>query len=147
MANDLSAFVTVVETVYYRPTDSEPIELSSIPGFTKQIKSTEEPYQRRPAIGEDWVRLADGCWVKDAGLLELTNLAWKGLLVQPTEQEKKAIAAKSILVGVKFEGTIVGMFEVPPGESARITCPVDFGSIYIKCLSGSVKCAIAAVPK
>ena len=129
--------LTVIETVYYQLSNSQPM---SVPvRFTRQIKTDEQPWVRKIQVGENWQPIDKG-WIKNCSMLMLVNEEGSGLQKVPTEEERRDISARVVLIG--NDSFCV---RVRPGESCRIE-PDDFLDANLICMQGKARCTLYIFP-
>jgi hypothetical protein len=140
--------LTVVETCTFQEVGN-PKPVVADARWSRQCASTEEPYQRRIVVGEEWQRL-DLAWLDcqhgiDCGMLVLKN-EMKRFANIPSDEEKSE--ALSAIIEVGFRSQIADIFIPaslgPDGESARFH-PVH-SHIFLRCQRGSAKVQVSAFP-
>jgi hypothetical protein len=135
--------VTVVETVYHQPFNSEPTSQSS--AFSRPLETAEQPYRRSLVVGEAWQPLDLG-WLKNVGvgMLCISNEEGRHPQTVPTAEELAETKARVVEVAYGCESP--DGWEVPPGESLR-ACPSNAGALQIRCRHGVAQVTIFAIPR
>lgn len=142
--------ITVNEMIYHQVLNDQPTSYSM--SFERLLPvSSEQVYDRRLTVGEEWKKIDFG-WLTEpgVGLFLIQNLQGKFPFVIPTAEERAAEMSKSIELGVKYsvETPLVqscGIL-ILPNESSRLT-PREGVEFYLKSLSGSSKYRLIAFPK
>lgn len=141
--------VTVVETVYYQLPDEDAKAIDH--GFTRYLKSDEQPYERRLKVGEQWQKL-DFHWALPCGLLLLVNSPPQQQAENSEEQQKLRLQAIiQVRLIVASEGFTDGMKAVPhilipPDENSRFYPNLGV-EIWVRCAKGQTRCHIHALPE
>lgn len=135
--------IVVKETIYHqRDFRENPITLSK--GFCAELSSDEEPYQRKPKIGEKWEPLDCGWLSLNRGTIRIENLAKQekqGIL----SEEEEAELAKQV-IRIRFSADSCGDIAIPPGEAVRFR-PHTNDPIGICCSHGTVRYSLFIVPR
>lgn len=132
--------LTVVETVYHQVFGEQPVSIDS--RFDRELSSDEQMYQRHKVATENWQPLDLG-WVSNAGTIVIQNTEGKLSQTVPTPEQKAEIAKK--IIAVSYNSESKEEFYVMPGESTRLH-PSHPDKLLIRCLSGSAKYTINAIP-
>ncbi len=111
----LKSRLTVVESLYHQASGEEGVMVSS--SFSRNLESDDQAYgPRRLKATEEWQPLDCG-WVEEIGMISVTNEEGKHLQVNPTEEEKEALAKKVLEISLSPRAS--WYFLIPPGESFR----------------------------
>lgn len=140
------ARMTVTETVYHQVYgDEDPAEPCSR-AFARDLYCDEQPLSgRRAAAAAEWAPLCSE-WVEKAAMLVLANEEGRGLLVNPDEAARRALAKKVIELGVRSEGgPVVAFGRVRPGETCRLE-PADLAGLRVRCAAGPARYALTLIP-
>ena len=147
---DIKDRLTVVESVYHQPFGESPVEIPS--RFSRNLKTREQVYSRRLTATEDWQSLECG-WLGNAvGMLVISNDEGKNQQANPTDEERKALAAKVLELCHSDASRTMhsparrGEWLIPPGESMR-GCPVAAQQLLIRCQSGAAKFTLHLIPE
>jgi hypothetical protein len=135
----LDAQLVVVETIYHAATGCEPTAAES--RFARKLETDEQPYTRRITVTQEWQQVDTG-WITEAGMLRLANKEGEGLQVQPTAEERAAMASK--IVELSVDGSAPWL--IFPGESFR-GMPSELESLRVRCRSGEARCLITIFPR
>ena len=128
--------LSVVELVYHQPEGERGVAVES--RFARNLVSTEQMYHRRITVTEEWQPI-DGAWIKQAGMMVLSNDEGR-FTVQPTQEERDAANEKIVEVGSD------GMkWLARPGESIRAE-PSDLSAVHVRCRKGSARCTLSLFP-
>lgn len=145
----LKSRLTVVESLYHQSFGEEPVRVDS--RFSRELESDEQPYSRRLKATEGWQPLDCG-WVKDPGMVCVTNEEGKHFQVNPTKEEKEALARKVLEILIspgQLNRESMGWeslgWLIPPGESFR-GCPPSH-KIWIRSQSGVTRFSVFTIPK
>lgn len=131
--------IVVLDTVYHQAGTDPPITAES--KFSRVLASDEQPYVRRAKIGTEWAPLDTG-WIKEVGLFLLVNEEGRRFMINPTDEEKKAVADKVIEVGLAgMEAFCV----VHPGESLRLS-PTDASVLRFRSRSEGTRFTLSVFP-
>lgn len=137
MTNRPKGFVTIVETVYHQLIDSQPH--GEPRNFSIPLATSEQPFERRLVIGEEWKTLAEyGCWVKECSMLTIHNDTGAILQRNPTNEEAATIEQAVVELN---NGVLVR-----PGRSCRLE-PSDLQALAIRCQSGKATVKVVVYPK
>lgn len=131
--------LTIVECVYHQPFGEQPTVVEH--RYSRELESKEQVYERRVTIGENWQPLDTG-WIERLGLLVIANHEGHGLQRAPSDDERAAIAARVVEVGL--DGRAIWL--VLPGESMRAT-PATLSGLQVRCQRGEARCTIHAYPR
>lgn len=136
-----SSRIVIREMLYYQ-VDTEGIDPHGQIdyGFRRFLYTSEQPYRRKLAVGEDWVTIDLG-WIKKASLIHIVNEEGSGLTQVPTAEESEAIAKRVIEVGIGGKS----LFEVPPGETFRGT-PIETAILQLRSRSGKAQYTLTVYP-
>ncbi len=144
------ARLTVVSHVYHQPADSSPSDTPV--QYSQAIESEEEPWRRWFNAREEWQPLQCG-WVEQASLLILCNDEGKWLQRNPTAEERAAVEAKVVELGIGDDpgGPVIiedtlPFAEVHPGRGCQFT-PTAASRIYVRCRRGNARCVLTLIPK
>jgi hypothetical protein len=141
--------LTVVETVHHQPAKGQAISCES--RYSRQLKDGDEtPFIRTQTVDDTWKKVETG-WIKDCGMLVLSNEEGKDRQTYPSEDEKRDQAEKVIEVAVV--NTVEGFLNVYPfglilpGESLRVH-PANIELVYVRLRAAGqkVKCVVSAFP-
>ncbi len=148
------ARITVVETVYHRP-DPHSQASAVQSNFIRKLLTDEQAWGPRSfKVKETWEPLDLG-WLKDAGvgMLVLRNEEGTHPQRNPTPEEKAAIEASVVEVGVSLQSylswsseVVVPILLLPPGESLRIT-PTDPRLLMLRTQTGVARCVLTLFPR
>lgn len=150
------ARISVHDNLYFQPAgrgvESQPSGVEA--RFTRNLRSDEQMYERRSKVGPGWkpLPLPGPEWIDpaDCGMLSLKNLEGDDLAVVPTPDERAAIDAKVVEVGLSSSQTdpdaaVTPFARVRPGEAVRVE-PVNLHLYRLRCPAGSARYALALVP-
>lgn len=131
--------LTVVEYVYHQQMGREASMFES--RFSRALGDHEQPYERQVTVGEDWQSLDCG-WVERVGMLVLRNEEGRHMQLNPTAEERRAIAGRVVEIRTKDQPAA---WLVHPGESLR-ACPADAAGLEVRCQAGEARVTIHAIP-
>ncbi len=133
--------IVVVETVYHQQHGGQPTAVES--RYAHNLTTDEQVYGPRKIVAtEEWKPLDVG-WVKSASLLILSNEEGKGLQVNPTEQQRKDMAARVVELSWDPRPFV---WLIHPGHSFR-GCPSQLKGLIIRCRSGQAECFVTVYPE
>ena len=120
--------------------------------FMRWLDSEEQAYQRSLVLTEEWKQLDFG-WLEQNQIARLVIKNDEGrFLTNPTEDEKKEMAERIILLGHSpIETDLEGQqyrfatWKIRPGEDFQGE-PTTGNSIYLRSTKGKVRCTITAIP-
>ncbi len=131
---------TVVETVCHRVVGEEATSLET--GYSRDLESDEQVYERRAVATEKWQPLDCGWLEGNVGLLIIRNEGGKSPQVNPTEAEKEELAKRVIEIAYP----VSGRWLIPPGASMR-GYPIDASNLAIRCQHSTAKYRLFLIPK
>lgn len=136
--------LTIAETVYHQPGDGDSTSFGK--PFNRILKTDEQPYVRTLTVGEEWVDISIGCWLKEASQLIIHNVENRTKLVQWTPEEKELASRRYVELGIQVGAEVIVISRIPPGgESSRLSDPpIDI--FRVRSVLGSAKIVIAMVP-
>jgi hypothetical protein len=134
MANRL----TVTEGIYHMGHDVP--TSGTYATFSRQLEGNDQPYIRRLTVGRDWQPVDFGWIGERVGMLSISNEEGKFLQRNPTEEEKKALAAMVIEVTVSGDADWL----ILPGETMRGTPAKK--NIRVRCQGGDAKVVVTVIP-
>lgn len=144
----MSARLTIVDMVYWQLQGEQPIVISS--QYGRELKTAEQPYIRRIAVNEGWTKIDLG-WVKEAGLIVVANDP-PIFSTQPTKVERELAESRVVELVWDTEYPWFG-FRILPREDVRFhPIPQWDGEenksipFYVRCLNGSTKITVNAIP-
>jgi hypothetical protein len=137
----MSAHLIVVATVYFRPADGgQPTAREA--RWSRPLEGAEAPYVRTLQATTAWQALDTG-WIEQSGFLVVTNDEGPARLVQPTEEERAAVAARILEIATHDGETAAWL--VQPGE-ALFCHPADARRLRLRCQAGTARCTVALYP-
>lgn len=138
--------LTVCEQVYHRPADDEPQQFSS--AFSRELEISEQAYRRNGVATDDWQPLDYG-WLKSVGMLVVHNREGEHLQINPTPEEKAAIAKRVLMVAWILNDTCRGWWLIPPGESMRgyPDCADAAATLCVRARHQQARYTLFAVPR
>lgn len=149
--------IAVVETVYHQAAGEQPTSVES--RFQRWLEGNEQPcvrrcHDRENVATEDWKPL-DAGWIRQAGMIVLTNDEGRFSQTIPTSQEHDEAIARVIEVGCYPVGewdmspetsiVLLACWLVLPGESLRAQ-PVNLKSLRVRCRKGTAKFTLCVFP-
>ena len=108
------------------------------------LENVEQPYIRHIHLTEEWTAETFG-WVKRPGEVILKNHAPLFRGVQPTEEERRAAARRSVLVCLdrikdKHDWSVSpGRFSVVEINTPR--------TLYLRCVEGTIETTLHVIPR
>ena len=133
--------ITVVEHVYLQSAgETEPKAVSL--SYSRQVESTEQPYERFCKASRDWSPVDYG-WIRDPGMVIIASKDGKFTQTYPSDEERKAMENRIIEVSL---GDYDCVLTIPPGEALRIS-PSDSSKVKIRCLGGPARYVVYAFPR
>jgi hypothetical protein len=132
--------LTVTESVYYERQGRDPLQREN--SFSRKLTSGEQLYHREMNATKEKESVDTG-WVTKPSLILLHNIEGSFPQKLPTEEEKKALSDKVLLVSFKgssFQAT------VNPGESFKLFSE-DFSDVAISSKSDSVEYLLTVFPE
>jgi len=130
--------LTVVETIYHHSAEDNPTQFEC--RFCRHLKAKEQPYSRKCKATEEWQALDTG-WVERIGMIQVINEEGRRWDVNPTEEEKAAVAERVIKLR---SGS--GIWDIPPGESFR-GCPAAGSLPMVRCQEGVAKFTVNVISR
>jgi len=141
----VKARITVVETIAHVGMDLGFTSPTGVEArWWRPVASAEQVYQRRLMAGPSWQPLDSG-WIEQVGMVVVENVEGHGLQVIPTPEEKAAIAARVVELGLMGdEGDCRDFACVLPGEHLRLqpTQPV-----HLRCRAGEARVVVTVYPR
>lgn len=132
--------VTVVEQISHQRAGRNPISYPS--SFTRELKTSEQPYSREITVGPEWQPLDTG-WIAECGQLSIVNKAGSfPYQRQPTKEQLEESAKQILEVGDRFSEF---RWRIPAGESLR-GFPSDAKLLFIRSQHGTITCIITLIP-
>jgi hypothetical protein len=141
--------ITVLESVYYRPYNQQPIALEI--RSSRSLKSDEKPYQRqnhkKTVATEEWKEVDFGWLENDLGLFVIQNDEGSMYETIPTEDEKSEDKKKVLEIGFGTpENPPQDVWLIPPHESFRGS-PSSSSNVMIRSQHKEIKYTLTAFPK
>lgn len=140
MSKEIKDRLTVVEKVYHQPFGKRAVLTQS--KFTRGLETKQQPYVRYMEATEEWQVLDTGWLGDDVGHLILQNNEEVSRQVNPTEEEREAVAKRVIELGY----TESEIWLVPPGESMRGQ-PNRPQYLRYRCRHGTAEFTLTLIPK
>jgi len=134
--------LTVVELIYHRRQDDQPIQFES--RFSRNLNTDEQAYDRRCKARSEW-QLLDLGWIEQAGHISIENCEGHFNQVQPTDDERKEAESRVIELGWLIDGEPQPKIIIPVHESCRFT-PTSGSQIYVRCQSGIANYNLRVIP-
>ncbi len=119
--------LTVIQQVVYQAPGDDAVATDK--RYSVPLTTTEQPCPRKGVAGPTMSTLAEGQWVKEAGIVVMVN------------DEKEA--GKIIQVGSSPGGPLI---LVPPGESCLFR-PADMGRLWVRCPEGEARYTAYVYPR
>lgn len=134
--------LTVVDSVYYQPTDGSPTTaMGDASRFSRELQSDEQPYERHKLAKDGWEPLDHG-WIDRCGMLVLRNDEGH-FAVNPTPEQRAAVFER--VIEVSF-GDDKCRILVPPLETCRFY-PDDVCCMQLRCRTGTARYTLYLVPE
>ena len=120
------------------------------------LRTEDSPLFRRLVVGPNWTQLDLG-GIDEPILVRLENEEGEDQRVIPTDDERAAIAARIVEVGVRTDpffrlgdpavaASVAPLALAPPGESLRFQPHPDTVSrLTVRCQSGTARCRLLVV--
>lgn len=140
---DIKDRLTVVINVAHEHYGDQPFGLNIV--YQQPLESKEQVYSRRYMATEEWKPI-DLNWLEEVGtsLVIIENLEGKGLLVNPTVEEKAATSAK--ILEISYTKNSKEADTVP--SMGFCTKQTDHpSSLYIRSRSGTATYRLTLIPK
>lgn len=140
--------VTVVDTVYWQPVDSEPVAIPS--RFYREVSCEEQVYQGKFKVTPQWVEIKTW-WLKTVGMLTLRNEEGYFPQVQPTGQERQRAESLILEVGLLVdidnsrEEKVIPFARILPRESLRLH-PSSVQHLRVRCPGGVARVHVCLIP-
>jgi hypothetical protein len=111
--------------------------------YSKMLDSYEQVYTRRVQIGKGW-ELVDLGWLEESGasLVVIENLEGKGLIVNPTPDQKETIESKVLEVAYNQNSK---ESDYVPAMGFCVRTPS--APLYIRCQKGKAWYRVTCIPK
>lgn len=138
---DVKDRLTVVETVYHRPSGEDATSVES--RFSRELRTINQVYLRRCRATEEWQNLDCG-WLSSCSMLCIRNRAGTNLQVIPSDEERKETARK--ILEVSYCSSPRDVWLVYPGESMRAS-PAQVKELRVRCQSGAVQFDLCLIPE
>lgn len=137
---------TVVERLYHQQVGEKPFAFEL--QHQHWLDSRDEHYSRHCKAGEQWQPLdpSGNSWVREAVQLVVSNEEGHFRRVNPTPEEKAAVAARVLELGLFVGGTVVPFATLHPTASLRFE-PIDPTLLRVRCRSGVARYWLILVPR
>ena len=140
--------LTIIDTIYHRVQGENPSEIRNT-HFQELTSEEQQPYKRQCRVSESGALLDLGWFVdkpSQISYLHLSNDEGKFLTVNPTDEERSAVAAKVLFLSFRKDGRDTPFCQIVPGDSLRLN-PTDIASLHLSSASGTTRFTITVYPK
>jgi len=134
-----ASVLTIVEQIYHRSVDDEPISFDN--RFSRVLETDETVYTRRLKLNTQWTAIDLG-YIDNPSLILIVNREGIFPTVKPTQSELDN--ANRRMINVKYIDSECG-FLVPAKESLRLV-PTDASQLVLCSLWGTARCLIHVFP-
>jgi hypothetical protein len=141
MTPQIKSRLGVVEHVYHQASNDQAFQVEG--RYSRPLVTNEQPYRRKLTLTKEWQPFDSG-WVKEAGMIHVSNEEGKHAQVIPTEREAAVTSAKVIELA-SFDAD-PNPYLIMPGETFRGQ-PKDVRQLMIRCQYGTATCWVTVFPR